>query len=259
MNNILKKFMALTLVVMAITAFTGCDNSDSSSQTETTVAPTTVAPTTIDPSSDINTDLNNLHSYDIENGDELAGVWKITGGEGEQFESFVYMFDGNGRATLALGNMGYLADYTLDENEKTLKVQLVFGLNGTYSYKISDDKKSVELTNSENNSTTVIEKVDEFSMLPTPDVNPQLDDKLIGAWLSENGEYLYFDQGGIMYQNLYGMTIIYSSYNAVNGVITSKYSMQNEELTDTYKYSVKDNILTLNDVYYERIPASDLI
>ncbi len=258
MKNIYKKIIALALAVMAVTAFSGCNNSESSSQVETTVAPTTVAPTTVDADSDITADLSSLHSYDIENGDELTGAWQITEGSGEQFGSFIYSFDGKGTAMLVLGNMGYLAEYTLDESNKTLEVQLVFGLNGKYDYKLSEDKTTITLTNSDDNSTTKIEKIDSFSLLPSPDKNPKIDEKLLGAWLSENGEYLYFGADGIMYQNLYGVNIIYSSYNAVDGVITSKYAMQNENLTDTYKYSVNGDVLTMNDVAYNKIPASEL-
>lgn len=263
MKIVYKKIIALALAVMAVTAFSGCNNESSYSQTETTVAPTTVEattvePTTVNPNSDITSDLSSLHSYDIENGDELAGAWQITEGSGEQFGGFIYSFDGKGTAMLVLGNMGYLSEYTLDESNKTLEVQLVFGLNGKYSYKLSEDKKTITLTNSEDNSTTKIEKIDSYSLLPSPEKNPKIDEKLLGAWLSENGEYLYFDADGIMYQNLYGVNIIYSSYNTVDGVITSQYKMQNEELTDTYNYSVSGDVLTMNDVAYNKIPVSEL-
>lgn len=259
MNIIYKKIIALSLAIMSVTAFAGCDNNDSSDQQETTAVQSTVAPTTVDPAYlEKTADLEALHSYD-EDGDELAGAWQITGGTGDQFGSFIYTFDGNGRAMLALGNMGYLADYTIDENEKTIEVKLVFGLNGKYNYKLSDDKGTITLTNTEDKSTTTIEKLEGFSMTPKPEENPKIDENILGAWLSENGEYLYFGDDGIMYQNLYGMNIIYSTYNAVDGVITSKYSMQDEELTDTYKYSVNDKVLTVNDMIYNKIPTSELV
>lgn len=260
MNKIYKKIIALSLAVVAVTAFSGCNNDSKPSQTETTVAPTTIAPTTIDPALiDKTADLEALHSYDAEDGDELAGDWKITEGAGNQFESFIYTFDGNGRATLALGNMGYLADYTIDEDSKLVEVQLVFGLNGKYKYEMSDDNSIITLTNEADGSVTKIEKLEDFSMLPATEDNPKIDETILGAWLSDTGEYLYFGDDGIMYQNLYGMNIVYSTYNAVDGVITSKYFMQNEELTDTYKYSVYNNVLTVNDVTYNKIPASELV
>jgi len=264
MKKILKKFIALTLVVMAITAFSGCDNGSSSSQPETAVPTTaesnTVEPTTVDPVFlDIKADLNSLHDYDKENGDELAGAWQITGGSGDQFENFVYTFDGKGKAMLALGNMSYLSDYTIDESYKTVEIRLVFGLNGQYNYEFSEDKDFVILENTEDGSTTKIEKLEDFSMIPAFEESPKVNEKLLGAWLSENGEYIYFGADGIMYQNLYDVSIIYSNYSVDDDVITSKYSMQNENMIDTYEYTVDNKVLTMNGEIYNRIPASELV
>ena len=49
MNIIYKKIIALSLAIMSVTAFAGCDNNDSSDQQETTAVQSTVAPTTVDP------------------------------------------------------------------------------------------------------------------------------------------------------------------------------------------------------------------
>lgn len=258
MNKIYKKFIAFSLAVMAVTAFAGCDNSESSSQTDTTVAQTTVTPTTVAQINDNTTDIKALHYYS-EDGDDIAGAWKITEGEGSQYENFVYMFDGKGKATLYVDNVGYLENYTLDESKKTFEATLMFGINGSYTYKVSDDKKSIEFTNTETKDKSTLTRIENFTMLPQAENAPKIDDKILGAWLSESGEYIYFGADGYMYDYLYGMTVTYSNYNAVDGVITSKYTMYDEILTDTYEYSVNGNALTLNGTVYNKIPASELV
>ena len=256
MNKIFVKIIAISLSVISLTAFAGCN--DSSSQTETTT-PKVTEETSIKPDSDTTVDIKTLNCFDAENGDDLAGAWRIKSGEGEQFKTFVYMFDGHGKVTLAIDNMGYLENYTLDSNKKTVSLMVGFGLNGTYKYELSDDKKSLMLTNEENKLTTTMENVENFSMIPDTVEKPQIDESILGAWKSDDGEYIYFDADGIMYNNLYGKTLIYSNYSAVDSTITSNYVMQSEELSDTYIYTVKDDVLTLNNATYNKIPASELV
>lgn len=84
-----------------------------------------------------------------------------------------------------------------------LPQKLVFGLNGTYTYKLSDDKKTAELTNTDTKAVSTLKKTDDPDFIPTPDKDASIDDKLVGCWKSESGEYLCFDKSGIMYQNLF--------------------------------------------------------
>ena len=147
---------------------------------------------------------------------------------------------------------------TDDDNNPTFTTKLVFGLNGTYTYKLSDDKKTAELTNTDTKAVSTLKKTDDPAFIPTPDKDASIDDKLVGCWKSESGEYLCFDKSGIMYQNLFDYMFAYSNYTASEGKIVSTYTTSDQKTTDKYTYSVDGDTLTLNNDTYSRISFSDL-
>lgn len=267
MKNLYTKILSVLLVAAAAAAFSGCnDNNTSSSQISTTASVTAAVTAKSEDTTaasngtdDIKADLKSLHSYDMENGDEFAGAWQIVDGEGSGLENFVYLFDGNGKASMIIDTVGYMGKYEVKKSDgkTTFITQLIFGLNGEYSCEFSDDNSKVKLTNNENKTTTTIQRLASFDCIPIPEKNPKIDKDLLGAWKSENGEYYYFDESGIMYCNQFNTMFIYATYSAENSVITSTYMMEGETV-DEYDYSVDGDTLKLDEYEYKRIPASEL-
>lgn len=164
---------------------------------------------------------------------------------------------------LISGTSGYFGKYsydTDDDNNPTFTTKLVFGLNGTYTYKLSDDKKTAELTNTDTKAVSTLKKTDDPDFIPTPDKDASIDDKLVGCWKSESGEYLCFDKSGIMYQNLFDYMFAYSNYTgqAECKIVSNIHTNPTKKQTDKYTYSVDGDTLTLNNDTYSRISFSDL-
>ena len=250
MKNTIKKLLCLVLVTASICTFAGCTTDTSSDTQDSTEAQqTTTASVTNE------TDIKALHTYDAESDDPFAGPWQIVDGVGSDLTSFVYLFDGHEKATLVIGSTGYVEKYRVDTEKKTFIAQLLFGINGQYNYEFSDDNTKVTLTNIDNNTQTVMQKVASFDMIPMPDAQPKIDEKILGAWQSDNGTTVYFDKGGIMYENFFSFT--YYKYSAENSVIKATY-FELEETEVEYKYSIENDVLTLDDTKYTRISANDL-
>lgn len=253
--KIFKTIISAMLALLCVCAFAGCDNNKSSSEpTESTehIEVTTQA-------DENKFDLRSLHSFDLEKGDEFAGAWQITSGAGSKFEDFVYIFNGSGSANLIVGTTGYCGKYGLDKNAKNFTCQLMFGINGQYTYEKNSDDEIV-LTNTESKETTTLSRIASFDMIPIPMQDAKIDDALVGAWESESGEYYYFDKNGIMYQNQYGTMFTFYKYSAANGVITAVSNMGEEEnQTDTFEYSVTDDELIIDGYEYFKTTTDKLI
>ena len=262
MKKSFKIFAAIITVSLAL-PFAGCGNSSessaSSSSESSQTATTADAETTAASSAKIPEVLTSLHSIDTENGNEFAGTWKIVEGVGSKLDSFVFEFNGDKEACLIIDNVGYIGTYSLEETDgkKTFKTQLLFGLDGVYTYEFSSDKSSVTLTNTDDNSTTKMKKVENVSCIPEPEANPTIDEKLLGAWQSSEGDTVYFDKCGIMYSDSYGVQFTFSKYSAKDSTVTSTYKMK-QETTDTYSYSVSGDTLKLNDYEYNKISVDEL-
>lgn len=266
-KQIFKKSVLVGTIALSIAVFAGCSDSANSSTADTakpTEAQTTVQATEGTAKSGTTNesfDLKSLHTCKENDEDDLVGTWQITSGEGSQYASFYYMFNGEGKSILISGTSGYFGKYsydTDDDNNPTFTTKLVFGLNGTYTYKLSDDKKTAELTNTDTKAVSTLKKTDDPDFIPTPDKDASIDDKLVGCWKSESGEYLCFDKSGIMYQNLFDYMFAYSNYTASEGKIVSTYTTSDQKTTDKYTYSVDGDTLTLNNDTYSRISFSDL-
>ncbi len=255
MRKISVKIVSLSFAAALIFAFSGCDNGSSAAQ-ETTVAATTSATVETTAPSEEKT-LENLHSY-TENRDDFAGAWSITDGSGSQLESFVYIFSGDGEADLVTGTTGYISTYLVDSKKKEFMCQLMYGINGTYTYEKDGDNKIV-LTNTSSSDTTTLTRLDNFSAIPESDGKAKIDSKLVGAWKSESGEYYYFGEDGIMYQNQFSMTFTYYTYSADGGKITAVSDMGVGNQDSEFSYSVNGDTLTLDGYEYSRISVSELL
>ncbi len=232
---------------------------DQTSQTESVSVVPTEAETTQNSKSNSSTefDFSNLQKIEYKDSDAMAGAWKI-----ERLSSFVFLFDGNGNAYLIYDNVGFIGVYSYDTDENNnsfFKTQLVFGLDGSYSYEFSDDKNTATLTDSSTGEQTKMQRLDEstLSYIPSAEESPKTDEKILGAWKASDGTTVYFDKSGIMYMNEYGVKFTYSNYSVSDGKITSTYKMKNE-MNDTYEYSVSGNILKLNGYKYEKISNEEL-
>ena len=258
MKNIFCKLTAFILIAMSVISLTACSNNNSNP--ETTTAPAT-EPTTINVQ-DINFDITKIHSYKENSNDNFSGAWKITGGDGNQFGNFTYIFNGEGKAVLTIDNTGYCGTYSIERDDETEELifncQMMFGINGSYYYNISKDGNKINLRHTETLKNTVIEKVDEFSMLPELKKDATIDKKLVGIWQSDLGEFYYFGEDGLLYHNQYGTMFNYATYTATKGKINSEYKMS-EVTKETLEYSIDNDVLIIDEIEYKKSKSSDLM
>ncbi len=227
---------------------------------ETTAAQETGVPATADPADiKIEANLTKLHAL-AKPGDLFTGYWRITDGAGAQMKHFVFSFDGNKNAYLLMGTMGFIGVYDIQmiDGKDTFSTKLMYGLNGDYTYEFSKEKKTAVLTNTATNQTTTIEKLDSYSSIPEPPDNFEIDEKLLGAWADDKGEYLYFGRDGVMYSCQKNIAFTFFSYTASEGKIHAVYSMS-EETEENDTYSFKGDKLVFNNYEYNRISADDLL
>ena len=257
-HKFLFKFVCAVLTVTMAVLLCAC--SDCQSEKENDKTEDTTAEQTTAPSFATAADLAALHSVKSTDS-KFSGYWQITEGIGAKLEHFVFMFDGEGKAYLLIGTTGRIGSYseTTEEGESIFKTQLVFGLDGNYTYTFSDDDKTVELVNKDDNSTTTMKKLDSFSGIPTPSGSDKIDDALLGAWCDDTGEYLYFDKNGIFYDCQKNFFFTYYIYSALDGKITMKYTMIEKEYTEDAEYEVNGDVLTYNHTDYKRIEADELV
>ena len=132
----------------------------------------------------------------------------------------------------------------------------MFGINGEYSYTVAEDGKKITITN--NGEDSVLEKVDNPTFVPSAPENPQIDEKLVGAWDSGTGLYYYFGEDGRMYCNSYGTTFTYFTYNTKLNKVTAVYDMDGEQ-TDTYDYTFDGNDLVFDGMKYTQITPEKML
>lgn len=259
------KILCVVLALSSIAVFAGCGEDNSKSSSDSSVEQNDKDSSSDDKSGNSGADqadLSKLHAINYE-GDDFAGAWQIVDGEGSQFKSFVYVFDGNKKAYLIVGTNSYIENYGVEDKDdgngnmvSTITAHMMFGIHGTYTYQFSDDKNELTLTNIKTKKTTKLKKLATFSYVPIPDPDPVIDEDLLGAWKDTSGEYYYFDKSGIMYEND-GLKFCFSKYSAKDSKITYTYTYLKEE-TKTIKYSVNGDTLTLDGSSYKKIPVSEL-
>ena len=159
---------ALSLVTaLSLTACGTGNNTGSESKQETTAAPETTQAATqqtsgTTPSGEIVTEADLSKLFTVKSAeDPFAGDWQITDGTGSQLEHFYYRFDGSGTAYISVGTIGYIGTYTNEKQDgkDVFTTQLMFGLDGSYTYAFSEDKKTVTLTNTADKSTSTMKKI----------------------------------------------------------------------------------------------------
>ena len=112
-KQIFKKSVLVGTIALSIAVFAGCSDSANSSTADTTKpteAQTTVQATEGTAKSSMTNesfDLKSLHTCKENDEDDLVGTWQITSGEGSQYASFYYMFNGEGKSILISGTSGY--------------------------------------------------------------------------------------------------------------------------------------------------------
>ena len=262
MKKIYAKIISLLLIAVTAAVFSGCgDNGSSSSVQQNTTSEASAQETTQASTSNGNSANKNsklpFPKY-AENGDDFTGAWKITESEESQTVSFVFSFNGEGRVAMVVDNSGFFGKYEVENKngKNTFTTQMIYGLNGEYTYELSDDKKTIKLTKNEDNLKTTMQRLESFDCVPNAE-NTKIDEKLLGAWKSDDEEYFYFDESGIMYHNLYNTTFNYAAYTAEDSKITATYSMGGE-MSDEYEYSVEGDNLKLNGYNYKRISESEV-
>ncbi|MCR5653461.1 MAG: hypothetical protein K6F88_06640 [Ruminococcus sp.] len=243
MKKFLCIFFSVVLTVSAV-VMTGCDG-EKKDNAETKGTETTSQ--TEETKADKKGGLSEIESYlekFTEGDSDFYGAW--------QPESFNYMsvvFRNDNLAEMVTGTEGYFSKYTLNEKKKTIKVQLMPNvIDGEYSYEFSDDKKKLTLTLDDNELVFIKQK--DFSLIPEAPEKPVIDSEILGWWEDENGLFYCFQQDGIMYENSISMETCYT-YTIKDNKIKATYSV-GTEMNDEFTYSVKDGVLTLNDVKCKR-------
>ena len=254
MRFYIKLLSAILAAGMAV-SFAGCSNGSQSPTVPATTAVQTTAPSTAAQELVKTIDLKSLTPFQ-ENGDDFTGAWKITDGAGAQYKNFVYQFDGKNIARLIIGTMGYLQKYQLKPEDKSFTAQMMFGINGEYTYEISGDKKTITLKNKKSGDTTTLTKQENDSCVPSAEKG-DIDETLLGAWQDGSGGYLYFDRSGVMYELQKGMSFTFYTYSAKDGVVNGTYDMDGEQKI-SYKYTFKESNLTYNDCKYTRCSATEI-
>ena len=257
----LMRILTLSLACAAAVSLAACSNGESSSSEVQTTAAETDA-THDEAASDTKTardvNLTDLHAINYD-GNEFAGAWHITErDEGETYRSFTYVFDGDSTCYLMMGSMGYISNYELNTDINQMATQMVFGINGKYTYEFSDDNNTLTLTDADTKKQTKLEKYMSFSCIPLPEADAKIDSELVGAWKDDSGGFLYFDDQGIMYETQKGLSFTFYNYSAEDGKINTKCFMP-DETKASVEYSVDGDTLTYNGYKYEKAETSELV
>lgn len=261
------RLLCAALAVLSAFGMTACNDKEESkpkaSAAETTASATevpTAAATTSAPDLPYTDTLDMRKIFAVKNENEpFAGTWQITDGVGSELEHFAYCFDGDGNAYLMVGTMGFIGTYTDQyEGKDVFLCQLMYGINGTYTYQFADDNSSVVLTDTENNKTTTLTKTESFNPIPAAKEGFETDAALLGAWADGNGGYLYFDKNGVLLDCQKGFSFTFYAYSAKDGSLEQTYAMT-DETTETATYKVEGDTLTYNNYEYKKVSANELL
>ena len=236
----MNKFLSISLAVMIIlcsAVFSGCTNNNEPSPTAAATEPQTEA---VKYSS---SELKDYLGSFTTGKSPVYGTWKIDG-----IKAVSYIFRNDGYAQMVMGTEADFTKFELDEKNKTLGAAFILGINGTYSYTISSDNKTLTLTSDD--SKYVLKKQADYNLLPKAKKNPKLDKDLFGWWKSSGKQIYFFGSDGIMYSNTISMETCYT-YNAENGKIRAIYDYAGDVKIDL-TYSVKNDKLTLEGNKFKR-------
>lgn len=271
MKKLITVFLAAAIAACSCAALASCSDNKEEKKTETTAEATVNKEeedmATSDEAMDLEADLMMLHGVSENPQNDFTGSWQIVDGEGNQYKSFVYMFDGTDRSILMTGSVGQIGKYSVedktDDSGKTQTVfasNMMFGINGEYTFKFSGDKQKVVLTSLSDKKTTTLQRLAAYEYIPIPSEKPVIDKNLLGAWQNEDGEMMYFNNSGIMYEVMPGFNFYYATYNADGKTLSWEYSYtSSKDKKESESYSISGNTLTLGENKYERTSASNLV
>lgn len=236
----MKRFLAAALMLtVALTGliFTGCeDKSNNIKETEPTVD--------IKSFSDSTEILQSYFESFVEGDCPVYGTWKIKG-----FDYLSFIFRNDNLAQLAMDSEGDFATLDIDEKNKTLETSFFIGLSGEYKYELSDNDKTLTLT--QGDSRVIMEKQKNHNFIPKAPKKPKIDKDILGWWKCKDGLIYYFGKDGIMYSNLISSETCYT-YNAQNGKIDAVYKYGGEDIQTDLEYSYKNGKLKINGNTYKR-------
>jgi len=143
-----------------------------------------------------------------------------------------------------MGTEGTFSSLEIDENKKTLETSFIVGLQGKYSYELSEDENTLTLTDENSTSETVLLRQKPYNFIPEAPKKPVIDENITGWWKGENGLIYYLGNDGIMYSNIISSETCYT-YQTENGKIKAVYDCGGDTNYDVdYKY--KDGVLTID-------------
>ncbi|MCH5303429.1 MAG: hypothetical protein J1E41_01075 [Ruminococcus sp.] len=237
----MKKTISLlaVCVLMFSSLICGCGNENTAKSTKATE--------TTQKSEDKLTDTNELKNYlskSVEGDNPIYGTWKL---EGIDVVSFIFRNDN--LAQMVMGTEADFASLSLNTKKKTLSVTFVLGLNGDYSYELSEDEKILTLSSKGKDIRLIKQK--DYNLIPKSPKNPKIDEKLIGWWESEDKITYFFGSDGIMYSNHISMETCYT-YNADKGKIDAVYDYGGD-VKESFDYSFnKDGNLIIDGTEYKQ-------
>lgn len=241
MNKKILSFLLLSILTFTV-VMTGC-NSDNSKQIETTAA--TEASAEKEVSADSEAILKEYFAKSVEGDNPLYGTWAI-----EDFDYVSFIFRNDELAELAMGTEGSFSALEIDESKKTLDTSFIVGLQGKYSYELSDDEKTLTLTAEKTNAETVLTRQEPYDFIPDAPEKTVIDENILGWWTGENSQIFYFGKDGIMYSNIISSETCYT-YEAKDGKINAVYDIGGDVNYDV-EYQYKDGTLTIDGNDYEK-------
>ena len=136
MKKLLTVLLAAAIAASSCISLASCsdDKKEKKEETSTTVEATVNKEeedqATKDEADDSEADLMMLHGVSSEPQNDFTGPWQIVDGEGSQYKSFVYMFDGTTKSVLMTGSVGQMAVYSVsdetDDSAPRIKRQQLF-------------------------------------------------------------------------------------------------------------------------------------
>ncbi len=233
-----KVFASMLVILSFCSVLAGCNEKSEKPSAPETTAPSEEPAKKAKKSSELEKYLDSFYKGDS----DLYGAWRVKGSN-----LITYVLRNDGLAELAIGGEGDLAQLGIDEKKQTITTQLVFGINGTYSY---DLRKDGSLVLSSDDDSMTLERAADFTLVPDPPKDPETDSKLLGWWKSEDGLICFFDKNGTMYTNAISIETCYT-YSAKNGKIKAVYDYQGDMKLD-FEYSFKKDKLIFDGTEYSR-------
>ena len=236
MSKKLLSFLLFIIILVSAVTLAGCNRTNTNTQ-EATV-----------PTADVSASMSGaevLGEYfakTVEGNNSLYGTWII-----DDFDYVSFIFRNDGLAELAMGTEGNFSSLEINEEKKTLETSFIVGLQGKYSYELSEDENTLTLTTKD--TKTVLQRQKSYDFIPDAPKKAIVDEEILGWWKGDNGLIYFFGSDGIMYSNIISSETCYT-YEAKEGQINAVYDCGGETNYDV-SYSYKDGVLTLDSNDYK--------